>query len=148
MSRRVSVKSSPGLRQIISVGPHELVADETEAAGSNDAGPDPYEYLLASLGACTNMTLRLYANRKGWILDEIQTELSHSRSYVVDCENCERTNAMVDRIERRISLFGELSEEQRNRLLEIADRCPVHRTLTSEIVIHTDLAHADRKRRR
>lgn len=140
MSRSVTVRGSSGLRQALSVGPHKLVADEPEQAGSNDEGPDPYEYLLAALGTCTNMTLRMYADRKRWPLRKVQTVLSHAKSYAADCEHCEQPDAMIDRIERQITLFGELSEEQRNRLLQIADRCPVHRTLTSKIVIHTALA--------
>lgn len=139
MSREIDVRSSSGLRQLISIGPHELVGDEPKAAGGNDEGPDPYEYLLAALGTCTNMTVGLYAQRKGWPLREVRTALSHSRSYADDCEHCEQSGAMVDRIERRISLLGELSPQQRTRLLEIADRCPVHRTLTSSIAIRTNL---------
>jgi uncharacterized OsmC-like protein len=142
VSRKVTVQGSYGLRQIVAIGAHELIADEPPAAGGTDEGPDPYEYLLAALGACTNMTLSLYASRKGWTLREVQTQLSHSRSYATDCKNCEQPDARVDRIERRIALRGELSEEQRKRLLEIAERCPVHRTLTSKIVIHTGLAEA------
>ena len=139
MSRVVVVKGSTGLRQVVIIGPHQLLADEAKDVGSNDAGPDPYEYLLASLGTCTNMTLHMYAVRKRWPLQEVRTTLSHAKIYADDCENCERPGAMVDRIERQIALFGELSDEQRNRLLEIADRCPVHRTLTSKIVIRTAL---------
>lgn len=140
MSRtiRVTGKSS-GLRQVISIGPHQLLADEAREAGGNDEGPDPYEYLLASLGACTNMTLRMYANHKGWPLKQVETTLSHSKSYAADCEHCEQPTAMIDHIERRIALFGELSDEQRKRLLEIANHCPVHRTLTSKIEIHSAL---------
>lgn len=140
MSRTIKVTGKPpGLRQVISIGPHELLADEAREAGSNDEGPDPYEYLLASLGACTNMTLRMYANRKEWPLKQIETTLSHSKSYATDCEHCEQPAAMIDHIDRRIALFGELSEEQRKRLLEIANHCPVHRTLTSTIEIHSVL---------
>jgi putative redox protein len=138
MSRNVVVKGGPsGFRQVILVGPHQLLADEASAAGGNDAGPDPYEFLLAALGTCTNMTLRVYADRKGWSLQNVHTALSHVKSYVADCEDCEKSVAMVDRIERRITLSGDLSAEQRERLLEIANRCPVHRTLTSKIEILT-----------
>jgi putative redox protein len=143
MPRIVVVRGASGLRQTVSVGPHQLLADETKDAGSNDEGPDPYEYLLAALGTCTNMTLRMYADRKRWPLQEVHTALSHSKSYAADCEHCEQPGAMVDRIERQITLLGELSEAQRNRLIQIADRCPVHRTLTSKIVIHTELAAAE-----
>ena len=142
MSRTVVVKGSSGLRQTVTIGPHQLFADEGKDVGSNDDGPDPYEYLLAALGTCTNMTLRMYADRKRWPLREVRTALSHAKSYPADCEHCEQPSAMVDRIERQITLFGELSGEQRNRLVQIADRCPVHRTLTSKIVIHTALVAA------
>ena len=139
MSRNVVVKGASGLTQAITIGPHHLLADEAKDAGGNDEGPDPYEYLLASLGTCTNMTLRMYAERKRWPLREVQTVLSHAKSYAADCEHCEQPGAMVDCIERQITLSGELSREQSNRLLQIADRCPVHRTLTSKIVIRTKL---------
>lgn len=144
MSRMIRVTGKPsGLRQVISIGPHQLLADEAKEDGSNDEGPDPYEYLLASSGTCINMTLRMYANHKGWSLNQIETTLSHSKSYATDCEHCEQPAAMLDRIESRIALFGELSDEQRKRLLEIANRCPVHRTLTSKIEIHSALKTGD-----
>ena len=142
MSRTVVVEGSSGLRQTVTIGPHQLLADEAKDVGSNDEGPDPYEYLLAALGTCTNMTLRMYADRKRWPLWEVRTALSHTKNYAADCEYCEQHGTMVDRIDRQIALFGELSEEQRSRLLQIADRCPVHRTLTSKIVIHTALTAA------
>ena len=141
MSRAVTVSGGhSGLRQTISVGPHRLLSDEPKGAGGNDEGPDPYELLLAALGACTNMTLRMYAERKGWPLQEVRVVLKHSKSYAKDCADCERPTAMLDRIERRITLIGDLSEDQRQRLLEIANLCPVHRTLTSKIDIQTELA--------
>jgi putative redox protein len=141
MSRETVVDGgSSGFRQSISIGPHQLVADEPKDAGGDDAGPNPYELLLAALGACTNMTLRMYADRKGWQLREIRVALTHSRNYAHDCAECDKRATMVDRIERQITLVGELSGEQRERLLEIADRCPVHRTLTSKIQIQTRLA--------
>jgi len=140
MSRSITVKGrSFGLRQEVSIGPHHLIADELKGSGGNDEGPDPYELLLAALGACTNMTLRMYADRKGWSLDRVETSLSHFRSYATDCAECNQA-AMVDHIKRSITLTGELSDEQRQRLLAIANQCPVHRTLTSKIEIQTDLA--------
>jgi putative redox protein len=142
MSRTVVVEGFSGLRQTVTIGPHQLMADEAKDVGSNDEGPDPYEYLLAALGTCTNMTLRMYADRKRWPLWEVRTALSHTKNYAADCEHCEQHGTIVDRIDRQIALFGELSEEQRSRLLQIADRCPVHRTLTSKIVIHTALTAA------
>jgi len=107
------------------------------AAGGSDTGPNPYDFLLAALGACTSMTLRLYAEHKKLPLDKISVRLSHRRIYAADCEDCETREGKLDRIEREISLHGELDATQRKRLLEIADRCPVHRTLTSEISIQT-----------
>src|SRR5712675_933469 len=144
MSREVTVSSdTSGLRQTILVGPHQLLADEPKEAGGNDAGPDPYELLLAALGSCTSMTLRLYASRKGWPLKDIHVSLSHSKNYASDCANCEQQAAMLDRIDRRIILRGELSEAQRQRLLIIASLCPVHKTLTSKHDIKTDLEAAE-----
>ena len=141
MARAITVSGVPGgLRQDILIGPHRLVADEPPEAGSDDAGPNPYEFLLAALGACTNMTLRMYADRKGWPLEDVRVVLTHARSYAQDCVDCEEQETMVDRIERRITLIGELSKEQRQRLLEMADRCPVHRTLTSKVEIRSALA--------
>ena len=140
MSRTVTVNGSPnGLQQTISVGPHHLLADEPRASGGSDEGPDPYELLLSALGACTNMTLRMYADRKQWPLEEIRVVLIHSKSYAEDCANCEQPAAMLDQIERRITLIGDLSVEQRQRLLVIASLCPVHKTLTSKIDIETGL---------
>ncbi len=129
-----------GLRQQVRAGRHVLVADEPVAAGGEDAGPGPYELLLAALGACTAMTLKLYAGRKGWPLEQVEVRLSHTKIYARDCEDCQTREGKLDRIEREIHLAGPLDAEQRARLLEIADRCPVHRTLTSEIQIRTRLA--------
>jgi putative redox protein len=140
MSRAVTVVGGhSGLRQAISVGPHRLLADEPEASGGRDEGPDPYELLLAALGSCTNMTLRMYADRKRWSLKEIRVAVTHSKNYANDCLSCEQPAAMLDRIDRRITLIGELSAEQRQRLLEIANLCPVHKTLTSRVDIKTEL---------
>ena len=123
--------------QTITVGPHHLVADEPVAAGGEDAGPGPYDFLLASLGACTSMTMRLYANRKSLPLDRVTVTLKHSKIYAKDCEECETREGMLDQIERDIAIDGALDAEQRKKLMEIADKCPVHRTLTSEIRIVT-----------
>ena len=142
MSRTVTVIGDPsGLREVISAGPHRFLADEPTASGGSDAGPDPYELLLSALGSCTNMTLRMYADRKKWPLKEIRVVLTHSKNYADDCVNCEQPAAMLDRIERRITLIGELSVEQRQRLLEIANLCPVHKSLTSRIDIQTELVN-------
>jgi putative redox protein len=124
-------------QQEITAGTHRFLADEPVAAGGLDSGPGPYDLLLAALGACTSMTLRLYADRKQLPLMRTQVRLRHSRIYAADCAECETKEGMLDRIDRIISLEGELDAEQRKRLLEIADKCPVHRTLTSEIDIRT-----------
>lgn len=124
-------------QQEILSGPHRSLADEPVKAGGLDSGPGPYELLLAGLGACTSMTLRLYADLKKLPLARVTVRLSHNKIHAEDCKTCETTEGMVDRIERAITLEGELSGEQRKRLMEIADKCPVHRTLTSEIDIHS-----------
>lgn len=123
--------------QIIAVGPHRLTADEPVAAGGEDAGPGPYDFLLAGLGACTSMTMRLYAERKSLPLDRVTVTLKHSKIYAKDCAECETREGMLDQIERGIAMEGALDAEQRKRLMEIADKCQVHRTLTSEIRIVT-----------
>jgi putative redox protein len=126
--------------QEISVGPHLLKCDELVAVGGDDAGPNPYELLLAGLGACTGITLRMYADRKGWPLKSVRVRLMHEKIYARDCADCETKEGMLDLIRREISLVGELSDDQRQRLLEIANRCPVHRALTSEVRIETRIA--------
>jgi uncharacterized OsmC-like protein/alpha-beta hydrolase superfamily lysophospholipase len=124
-------------QQEITVGVHRFLADEPVEVGGLDSGPGPYDLLLAGLGACTAMTLRLYAERKALPLERVTVELTHSRVHAADCADCETKEGMLDRIERAIALRGALDAEQRRRLLEIADKCPVHRTLTSEIDIRT-----------
>ena len=131
--------SAAGLAQEITVGRHRLSADEPVTEGGTDTGPNPYDLLLAALGACTSMTLALYARRKQWPLRAVTVRLRHSRIHAADCESCETREGMLDHIEREVDLMGELDAEQRARLLEIANRCPVHRTLTSEIDIRTRL---------
>src|SRR6185436_4496220 len=131
----VIVRSLDNLRQEIAAGPHTIYADEPADAGGDDSGPDPYELLLSALGACTSMTLLLYARRKRWPLERVEVRLSHRRDYARDCEECPQQPAQIDLIERRIALVGDLDETQRARLLEIATKCPVHRTLTGTIRI-------------
>ena len=132
-----------GFAQEIRAGRHTLRADEPVASGGTDTGPDPYALLLAALGACTSMTLRMYANRKGWPLTGVTVRLSQSKVYAKDCEDCEtKSDARIDRIERAIELSGDLSAEQRARLIEIAERCPVHRTFIGVKHIVTSLVEA------
>jgi len=126
-----------GFAQVIHAGRHRLAADEPVSAGGTDTGPSPYDFLLAALGACTSMTVALYARRKSWPLEEVTVHLRHSKIYAADCAECETREGLLDRIERDIHFAGPLSSEQISRLLEIAEKCPVHRTLTSEIVIHS-----------
>ena len=138
--REVVVRgSAAGFAQEIVVGAHRLAADEPTSVGGTDTGPNPYDLLLASLGSCTSMTVALYARRKGWPLEAVAVRLRHSRIHAADCADCETREGMIDRIERDIELAGALTAEQRARLLEIAGRCPVHRTLVSEIDIRTRL---------
>lgn len=123
--------------QNINIGPHRLRADEPESYGGTDSGPSPYDFLLCALGACTSMTLRMYAERKQLPLQHVEVELSHKKIHAADCDRCETASGRIDRIVRRIRLVGDLETGQRQRLLEIADRCPVHRTLHSEVVVDT-----------
>lgn len=123
----------------IKAGKHTFLADEPTEIGGKDLGPTPYDLLIASLGACTGITLRMYANRKGWPLDEIKVHLTHSKIHAQDCEDCETREGKIDHIDRILELEGNLSADQQARLLEIADKCPVHRTLHSEVKIKTEL---------
>ncbi|MFW5641105.1 MAG: alpha/beta fold hydrolase [Thermodesulfobacteriota bacterium] len=135
--RVVARTGKSGYRTEISASGHDLIADEPKSLGGSDMGPNPYDYLAAGLGACTTMTLRMYADRKEWPLDEIVARLKHQKVHADACEDCETKSGKLDEIDREIEVIGDLSEEQRKRLLEIADKCPVHRTLHSEIKIRT-----------
>jgi len=125
-------------KTLLDTGNHELIADEPLPYGQ-DLGPSPYDFLLISLGACVSMTLRMYADRKGWDLEEVEVHLTQSRVYAQDCEDCESEDGYVHVIEKRLRFIGNLTEEQKKRLLEISDKCPVNKTLTSEIKISTGL---------
>lgn len=124
--------------QRITAGRHVFGADEPDPIG-HDTGPSPYDLLLAGLGACTAMTLRMFAARKQWPLEKVTVSLRHSRIHAADCADCETETGQLDRIDRVVELTGELTDEQRSRLLEIADKCPVHRTLHSEVEVRTTL---------
>jgi putative redox protein len=135
----VIVHSLGNLRQEIDAGAHTFYADEPVDAGGDNTGPDPYQLLLGALGACTSMTLQMYARRKGWPLEDVEVRLSHRRDYARDCENCDTQPVRIDKIERRITLKGQLDQGQRARLLEIAEKGPVHRTITGMIEISDTL---------
>ena len=130
---------SHGYLTEIAAGHHSLVADEPPAVGGTNLGPTPYDYLLAALGACTSMTLRMYADRKAWPLEAVGVHLNHQKVHARDCRECESEQGYIDHIERLLELAGPLDDAQKQRLLQIADRCPVHRTLHGEIVVKTDL---------
>ena len=132
--------AATGFAQEISIGPHRLLGDEPTAAGGTNTGPTPYDLLLAGLGSCTSMTVAMYARRKQWPLESVTVRLRHSRIHAEDCSDCETKEGLLDHIEREIVVSGRLTGDQRTRLLEIANRCPVHRTLTSEIKIDSSLA--------
>ena len=129
--------ASPEFLENVSIGRHRLQADEPLSAGGQDAAPSPYELLLAALGTCKSITARMYAKRKGWPLQGVQVKLSHTKVHAEDCVDCERTNSLIDQIEVEIKFQGELSAEQRQVLLAITEKCPVHRTLTSDLQIRT-----------
>jgi putative redox protein len=137
----VAVRERGGARfaQEIAAGSHRFSADEPADYGGDDSGPTPYDLLLAGLGACTTMTVRMYAERKGWPLDRAEVRLTHEKIHARDCADCETREGRIDRIDRRLKLEGPLDAAQREKLLEIADKCPVHRTLTGEIKINTEL---------
>jgi putative redox protein len=144
MDHRVTVHTpAEGFRTGVAVRQHTLVADEPVAVGGTDEGPTPYDLLGAALGTCTAMTLRMYADRKQWPLEGITVHVEHDRIHAQDCAECETKDDHIDRLRRTITLDGALDDAQRERLLAIADRCPVHRTLEGEIVIATELAPAE-----
>jgi len=137
---RVSEAEASGFRQdIVVAGRHQLIADEPVAMGGTDLGPSPYQLLAAALGACTTMTIRLYARRKGIPLAYVSCDVSHDRCHTEDCEDCDKGQAKVDVFHRVIRLEGDLNDDQRASLLAIADKCPVHKTLHGQALIRTEL---------
>ncbi len=140
----VEVSEAPAgrLTQCVRAGRHLLTADEPIAAGGQDAGPGPYDYLLAALGACTSMTMRLYAERKGIPAGRLSVRLSHRKVHAVDCADCETKEGRIDEITREILIEGDVPEAARDRLMQIADKCPVHQTLSHEVKIRSRLVHS------
>ena len=130
-----------GYKAEIISGNHLFFADEPVSAGGTDTGPNPYEYLLAALGSCTALTLRLYANNKKWPVDAIEVRVSHSNDYLKDCEDCPDKEAKIEHIDIKIKLTGDLTQEQRARLLDISTRCPVHKTLESGLKMDSSLIY-------
>ena len=136
MERAVSVET--GARKYvenISIGPHTLQADEPVAMGGGDSAPNPYELLLSALGACTAITVQMFAERHRWPLEKVHVELSHSKVHATDCANCAAPTARLDRVDVAIRFVGELSEAQRRKLMDVAEHCPLHRTLAAGLEI-------------
>jgi putative redox protein len=122
-------------KTVMTAGNHELISDEPEKVGGKDLGPDPYDYLLMSLGSCSVITMRMYADRKEWPVEDIYIEMRHFKDHADDCEDCDDPKARIDKIEKEIIIKGDLSDDQIERLLEISKKCPVHRTLLNEVEI-------------
>jgi putative redox protein len=135
----VAATGTGPFEQALLDGRHSLLADEPVSAGGGDSGPGPYELLLMALGSCTSMTVHLYAARKKWPLEQVVVRLKHAKVHAEDCVDCEKPTAKIDRIDKSLEFLGPLDDAQRSRLAEIADQCPVHRTLTSKIDIRTVL---------
>ena len=138
----VSETGRGSFEMAVQIGSHSLIADEPEEVGGDDAGPDPYEFVSAGLGACTAMTLRMYARRKNWPLDHVSVSLWHEKTHAEDCEACEK-GRKVDLFQRIVHVEGALDQDQKARLLEIADKCPVHKTLMEPVLIKTELRWND-----
>lgn len=136
----VHLPKSETYKTTLTAGKHELIADEPEEVkGGNDQGPDPYDYLLMALGSCTVMTVKMYAQRKEWPIENLFVELRHNKRHTEDCENCDDPKSKIDHIEKELIVEGDLTEKQLNRLLEISNRCPVNRTLLEDIKIKSSI---------
>jgi putative redox protein len=133
----IATSDGPGFRTDVTAGGFDLIADEPESVGGSGVGPTPYEFLLAALGSCTAMTVRMYSNRKQWPLERVVVRLRDTPAHIKDCLDCETSEVGPRRIDRHVDLIGALSAEQRTRLLQIADRCPVKQTLARGIQIRT-----------
>lgn len=127
--------SKENYKTVMTAGNHELLADEPSHMGGKDSGPDPYDYLLMSLGSCTVITLKMYADRKKWDIEDIYVELRHFKEHADDCVDCKDPKAKIDKIEKEIIVKGNISDEQREKLLEISKKCPVHKTLFSNVEV-------------
>ncbi len=138
MSQVIAKIDNANYRTILSNGRHEIIADEPTSLKGTNLGPTPYEFLLMSLGSCIAITLRMYADRKGWDLQEAEVHLSQNRVRAKDCEDCKTNEGYIHVIEKKVKLIGDLDEKQRKRLMEVADKCPVNKTLLNEIKITTE----------
>jgi putative redox protein len=136
----ISIKNVHPMTATMRYGKHQLFIDEPIEAGGSDLGPDPYAYILGALGACTAITLELYASRKGWNLEKVEIFLTHEKTYLIDCENCNDLSAKLDQITRYIKVYGNLNMDQVGKLEVIAKKCPVHKTLEAGIRIKTSIS--------
>jgi len=126
-------------KTVMTAGNHELISDEPENVGGKDEGPDPYDYLLMALGSCSVITMKMYAERKKWPVEDIYVEVRQHKAHAEDCKDCDDPKARIDKIEKEITVKGDLSDEQVQRLLEISKKCPVHKTLLSEVTIDSEI---------
>ena len=137
----VHLPKNESFKTTLTAGSHEVIADEpTSVPGGKDQGPDPYDLLLMSLGTCTAMTMKMYSERKKWPVEDIYVEMRHNKSHAKDCIDCDDPKSKIDSIEKEIIIKGDLSKEQLEKMLEISKKCPVHRTLLSDIEINSSLA--------